>query len=535
MSFPLSTIMDPPFRPGMLAPAFLLVGYIVYQLFRPSKLPKIPIVGAYPGEWFPLLRARWRNAIDMQTATVRAYAQYKHEACILPAAGANDYVVLPVGEAQWLIDQPDSVLSLKTQIRKDLQIDLTVMDPQLVHNPAHHHLITTTLTRETGNLIPTLLDEAQHSVEEIWGTDVNNFREIDVWPTMQQVIGRITNRVFVGLPLCRNRALLETGIACAQDIPLGSLVLRFVWGPIRPLVALFVTLPNRIHTNRFSRILRHEITHRLAQYDSRQVDLETKAAEKEPNDFLQWSINDAKASGDPYLWKPDTLAGRIMLLNFASIHTSSFAIIHVLLDLASSKAQYIDELRAEITEVLASHGGVWNKRALAAMPKLDSTMRESQRLNSFVTVATNRTVVAPDGVTTPSGVQLAPGTVVCAQSYPVFHDPELYPEPKEFKPFRFSEKGSSMSAEKQDYVKRARQSWATTSSEYPAFGHGRHACPGRFFASSELKLLLAHILMNYDLEALEKRPENPWFGVNRTPPMKATLRVKRRAANKMQE
>ncbi|KAI9568081.1 hypothetical protein HD554DRAFT_2102827 [Boletus coccyginus] len=40
----------------------------------------------------------------------------------------------------------------------------------------------------------------------------------------------------------------------------------------------------------------------------------------------------------------------------------------------------------------------------------------------------------------------------------------------------------------------------STSLEYLPFGHGRHACPGRFFAASELKSMLAHVVMSYDIK-----------------------------------
>ncbi|KAI0130467.1 cytochrome P450 [Xylariales sp. AK1849] len=520
--------MEALLRPAVTAPLLLVVGYVLYWLLRPSRLPQIPVVGAQPGEWLlPLVRARWRNATDMKAATLLAYKQYRDQACLLPMAGGHDYVVLPARELQWLTEQPDTALSMHAQVMDSLQMELTVTDPKLVlHNPVHHHLITTVLTRETGNLIPALYDETQHSIDELWGTDTGGFKDLCVYETMQHVIGQVTNRIFVGLPLCRDVELLKTGIACAQDIPVTGTLLRFIWKPVRPLVALFLTIPSRIHTRKFNRIVRPEILRRLRQYDSHQADPELKTVEKEPNDFLQWSIHQAKASGDSYLSKPDTLAGRVMLLNFASIHTSSFAITHVLLDLASSEQEYIDELRAEITEVITAHGGQWNKRMLAAMPKLDSTMRESQRLNSFVTLATSRSVVAPKGIKTPSGVQLERGNVVCAPSYPVFHDPDIYPDPETFKPFRFAEKRSA--AEEGTYVERARQAWATTSTEYTAFGHGRHACPGRFFASSELKLMLAYIIIHYDIELQKLRPENVWFGMNRIPPVKAIVRVKRR-------
>ncbi|KAI2470863.1 cytochrome P450 [Annulohypoxylon bovei var. microspora] len=524
-------------RPAVLAPALLFVGYVLYQLFRPSGLPDIPIVGARPGEWFPLMRAKWRNTKDMKTATEVAYARYRDQTVILPIAGAQNFVQLPASQLQWLVDQPDAELNLHEQVLDSLQLDFTVMDPRLIHNPIHHKLISAVLTRETGNLVPTLLDETQFSIDHLWGTDTENWSELCVYDVMRRVIGQVTNRVFVGLPLCRNQELLDAGLAYAQDVPMSSTALRFMWEPLRPLAALFMTLPNRIHTNKFYSIVRPEIERRLRDYDARRADPETKAADKEPNDFLQWSVNQAKTSGDPYLAKVDTLSGRILLLNFASTHTSSFAMTHAILDLASSKSEYFDELRTEITAVLAEYGGEWNKRALAAMVKLDSVMRESQRLNSFVTLATNRTVVRKEGIDTPDGVHIPRGTVVCAPSYPVFHDPAVYPEPREFKPFRFAERRAAAPAADHEgekdpsYIQKARLAFATTSPEYCAFGHGRHACPGRFFAASELKLILAYLVLNYDFQIQEKRPENFWFGMNRVPPMKATIMVRRRKAS----
>ncbi|KAI1375194.1 cytochrome P450 [Hypoxylon crocopeplum] len=528
-------------RPAVFVPALLVLGYVLYQLFlRPSGLPDIPIIGARPGEWFPLARAKWRNTKDMKTATEVAYTQYRDQACILPIAGAQNFVVLPAKELQWLVDQPDSEVDLHHQVLDSLQLDFTVMDPQLIHRPVHQKLISGVLTRETGNLVPALLDETRFSVDKLWGTDTADFRDVCVYDVMRRIIGQATNRVFVGLPLCRNEALLDAGMAYAQDVPVGSTLLRFVPALVRPLVAPLITLPNRIHTRRFYSIMRPEVLRRLRDYDARQADPETKAAEKEPNDFLQWALNQAKALADPYLYAPDTLSGRVLLLNFASIHTSSFAITHAIIDLTCSQQSYIDELREEIATVLKEYGG-WNKRALAAMEKLDSVMRESQRINSFVTLATSRAVMKKGGIMTPSGVRVPRGAVVCAPSYPVFHDPAVYPDPYTFKPFRFAEKRvvPSSTTEEQEgegekkkqssaYVQRARQAFATTSPEYTAFGHGRHACPGRFFAASELKLMLAYIIMSYDFEIQDSRPDNFWFGMNRVPPMTATIRVRRR-------
>ncbi|KAF9528913.1 hypothetical protein CPB83DRAFT_853417 [Crepidotus variabilis] len=46
--------------------------------------------------------------------------------------------------------------------------------------------------------------------------------------------------------------------------------------------------------------------------------------------------------------------------------------------------------------------------------------------------------------------------------------------------------------------------FVTTGLDSLAFGHGRHVCPGRYFAASELKLMMAHIVMNYDVRTIEE-------------------------------
>jgi hypothetical protein len=43
-------------------------------------------------------------------------------------------------------------------------------------------------------------------------------------------------------------------------------------------------------------------------------------------------------------------------------------------------------------------------------------------------------------------------------------------------------------------------------------------------------MLLAYVTMFYEIEPLETRPPNKWFGHTVIPPMKANIRVRRRKA-----
>lgn len=52
--------------------------------------------------------------------------------------------------------------------------------------------------------------------------------------------------------------------------------------------------------------------------------------------------------------------------------------------------------------------------------------------------------------------------------------------------------------------------------------------PGRFFASQQLKLTLAYIALNYEIQRIPSRPENSWFVGSSGPPLGDTVYVRRR-------
>ena len=115
--------------------------------------------------------------------------------------------------------------------------------------------------------------------------------------------------------------------------------------------------------------------------------------------MLQWILE----SAIPRNYSDVQIIERIMLVNFAAIHTSSNvrvafsptcskrtrhakmisvfqSIAHALLDLAAYP-EYIQPLRQEIESIIAAEG--WTKAAMGKMWKVDSFLRESQRVNGI--------------------------------------------------------------------------------------------------------------------------------------------------------
>ncbi|KAF4998659.1 hypothetical protein FGRMN_2985 [Fusarium graminum] len=514
-------------QPSIVAPLILLALYVIYNLFiKPSGLPDLPIICVRKNDWIPILRARIRNFLDVKAALNLAKTHYKDEAAILPLIDGGNIVYLPRSDTKFASEQLSNVLSMHKSAERDLQTDYTTMDPSLTHDPIHLELITTRLTKEIGNLIPGLAEETEHCFNKHWGVD-QDWNEVCIFESMQRIISGVANRMFVGFPMCRDEEMLRLGVAFAQDIPLSSAILRVFPSFVKPVVAPLITLPNRIHTRKFASILKPEIETRLKEYDIQTHGAQgsSQLHDSERNDFLEWSIHQAKEIGNPKNWQASAISERILLLNFAAIHTTTFAATHALLDIASSSPDLIEELRDEVEIVLQQHDNQWSKRVVAQLEKLDSAIRESQRKNSIVEIGVLREVVADKGVTFPSGTHVPKGLRIGVPGYTVHQDSYIYPEPKEYQPLRFYEARRN---ESDEYVKVARNALPTATKDFLAWGLGRNACPGRLFASNEVKMMIAYALSHYDIEHLVERPRNTWIIQNRVPSMKASLKIMKR-------
>ena len=261
-------------------------------------------------------------------------------------------------------------------------------------------------------------------------------------------------------------------------------------------------------------------------------------------DALQWLVEDCLQTNDPREADPQTITYRLLILNMTAIHTTSMTMTHTLYNIhASPDADHlIATLRQECANVLANHGGSWTKPALNDLVGLDSTIRESMRISDLEPLTVARQVVDPRGITLQCGrnaaIHVPLGANVCLPASSVHRDPSIYNKPLQFLPFRFSAPAGQEEAKKpaddetntdgKRTVPGFTASAVTTSDRFLAFGHGRHACPGRFFALVELKLMLAYVLQNYDVEKLDGRPRDTALFGALIPNRKAVMRIRRR-------
>ena len=123
-------------------------------------------------------------------------------------------------------------------------------------------------------------------------------------------------------------------------------------------------------------------------------------------------------------------------------------------------------------------------------------------------------------LTLTDGLHLPKGTHICMASGPISHDPEIVTDPDTFDAFRYAKE------------KKATSSLVSTGPTHMHFGLGRYACPGRFFATHVMKVILSRFLRDYEFhfEAGQKgRPKNIVIGDKIIPNLTTPILIRKRA------
>ncbi|KAK6591610.1 cytochrome p450, partial [Botrytis cinerea] len=229
-------------------------------------------------------------------------------------------------------------------------------------------------------------------------------------------------------------------------------------------------------------------------FNQRFKEMERDDFEK-PQDMIQWMIDNSGNNA-----KDATFQGRCQLLiSFAALHTTSGLLGNAMLDLAA-RPKYIEALREEIAANLPENTQI-TKQILTKLRKMDSFLKESQRMNPLNLVTMNRKMM--DTVQLSDGTILPKGSFLGMAAGSIGFDPRIFENPDEFDGFRFEKLRQQEGAENKFQL-------VTTGKDSLAFGHGTHSCPGRFFASNEIKTMLIELLRNYDFQLLPgtERPKN---------------------------
>ncbi|KAJ3522609.1 hypothetical protein NMY22_g11820 [Coprinellus aureogranulatus] len=389
----------------------------------------------------------------------------------------------------------------------------------------HVDVTTKQITRNMAELVPDLMDEMRVAFEDLIPIS-EDWTTISATSTFVRILCRMVNRFFFPtLQLHRNPEFLDLQTIYPIQVILSAMaVSQFPAFLRRPVARLISPVPGSM--KKMKGIVGPLLEERLKKELELGSDYEGR-----PNDILSWFLETAP----PEQLNVDDLLMRLMQLEFAAFHTSNVVIVDALLDIAA-RPEYIMPLREEAEQVTTEYG--WTKEAFNKMPKLDSFLKESSRLRGLINVAAIRKV--QKDFTFSSGLFVPAGFSVGAVNRAAQWDSSIYENSHIFDGFRFV-KGD-------DNDELSANGFVAQDTNFLLFSTGRHHwygnpsthstsvlttvfSPGRFLAAAELKAIICHILINYDMRLPDDSttiPEGQFFNSSRGPSSSAKLQFRKR-------
>ncbi|KAJ1324861.1 cytochrome P450 monooxygenase 2 [Microdochium nivale] len=336
------------------------------------------------------------------------------------------------------------------------------------------------LTKSLSHITEPLSTEACFAIDHNFGSSTA-WRSIKPYDSLLDVIARISSLIFLGPELCRDEEWLNITksytlncVIAGQELrryPMWMRRFANAWllprGPIlRQQMADANRLINRVREER----------RRERQYRG------GKAADDYVPNAIDWF--EEESAGAPYE------AGRLqVMLSTVAIHTTTDLLTETMLRIAQDP-EFLEEIRAEIKSSLLAEGA-WTKTALFNLKLVDSALKEAQRMRPINHATMARKVMAPTPI--PGTDYILPKGAQTVVSTHLRFDPDIYEQPHKYNGRRFADMRASGETKLPVHL-------VSTGPTSLSFGHGNHACPGRFFAANELKVALCHLLIKYDWE-----------------------------------
>jgi cytochrome P450 family 110 len=218
-------------------------------------------------------------------------------------------------------------------------------------------------------------------------------------------------------------------------------------------------------------------------------------------DILAMLIRAGREQGAPL--DRQQLRDQLIMLMIAGHETTSNSLCWALYHLAKHP-DAVARLRSEHEQLFGDELDPLRARELSY---LGAVIQESMRLSPIAVGVARR--LKQDLTLGP--YTLRAGSVVIPSSYLAQHDPRVWPEPERFDPSRFLGKKPVQAA------------------HFP-FGAGVWRCLGAAFAEYEMRVVLARLLMRYDIELTSAEPPRPMLkGITITPRDGLPMRLRARA------
>ncbi|OAA56972.1 cytochrome p450 monooxygenase [Niveomyces insectorum RCEF 264] len=416
-----------------------------------------------------------------------------------------------IGELKGL---PEEILSATEAVNEAMLSKYTKFS--LGHNADMlSSVVRTKLTQNLARLVPQLRKEIEYVVATEF-PECNDWTPVKVHPFGLRAIARLSGRAFVGSSINRKEEWMDTSINFAMHVFMAVVKLQFIPGWLRPLGQYFVSDLRRIRADiaRARAMLQPIVEERLRDMDTPGYDAD------KPDDLIQWLLDTLPPSERRDYQAQTELQ---LVLSAASIHTTNNLLADCMFDLATYPAVQ-EELRAEALAVLCSEAAWARKDSMVRLKKMDSFIKEVQRFSGNIT-GFIRKVMQPIDLS--DGTHLPRGTKVLAPQVGYSRDDRYFPAADTFDALRFFRLRQRSDEDGH------RWQFTSIGDINMNFGAGKHACPGRFFAGNEIKMMLAYYLINFEMKLKdgEERPKPMMIMMSKTPNPNGEVLFRRRTVD----
>lgn len=480
----------------------ILLAYYWLELIETRKAARKHTEYPLAGTWSSLTPRVVLNLIFAGNAArvlEEGYRKFKDKAFQL-IRNDGSIVVLPTCLLDELSHLPSTVASPHGALEHDLLGPYTGLN-LILESRLHHSIVQRKLTPRLGLLTPGLENELLLAFGEY-------FPACDYWTEFQpyQVFGkvsaRLSARALVGPSLCRDPTWLDISVNYTESLFRTIVILRLFPCWMHPLICY--ALPSywygRRYVQKAKALLGPVIRNLLRKSDNGSWSPQDN---EEDSNVLCWLADTAKGRDRD----PDTLAHVEVLLALASVHTTLLRMVNALYDVTANP-EYFGELQAEIQNLHASPNG-WGATSYAKLDKLDSVLRESQRMSPPTILGMKR--LFKESFMFSNGMHIPKGTYVCLSTFAIENDPGNTTKPEVFDGLRsYRLRQQKQSNERQQNHNNEDYLFSSMERTVLNFGYGKTACPGRYFASLVIKILFVKLLTEYDFKFLPgtERPKN---------------------------
>ncbi|KAK1993977.1 cytochrome P450 [Colletotrichum falcatum] len=446
----------------------------------------IPVIGAeYGGRENRRKRFMSGEAWNMY---LDGYKKFKEQAYQITTAMKSTNIVVNPKYMNELQKLPDDVLSVSKAVEEVMHAKYTGI---LTDGSVLEYTIKTALTPSLARINPVIFGEVSNTVRSQFPQS-DAWTEVNIMEKVMRTVAIVSGRIFVGPELCHDEAYLGVSINYTIELMAAIQAVACIPPYLRPFLAA-----RRPEVKR--------VQHRIVEADeflkpvieARRKRYTENPDHQKPDDMLQWMMDLQHKFGQK---KDKELARYQLAVSAAAIHTTTAMITNALYTLAAMP-EFASVLRQDVQEALAESNGVFTSSAMQNMKKMDSFLKECLRCYCTQPTAFQRKVVK--NFTLSNGQVIPAGAFIEVPSVGIYSDEEYFLDADKFDPLRFyklreNKREEEMGSTQAEVV--ANSQFVSVSQSSLEFGYGRHACPGRFFAVNEIKMIMATLLATYDLK-----------------------------------